>query len=280
MMIKKNPERGGLYAALFATVAGILLCFVPFLFEWDMMDGGFAFVLVCGLAVIGCIVASWIFWRRFRIWKRVMRGDDILAEWKLSPDAWSSFIESEVVRDAVGKKAILGILIVITVLVALGGLLLFDIKTAWGVAAVLGGVVLICIVVAFWNFHGRARALRKSPPRVLIGNTFAILGTELHVWDGLEAQLESAILQQDDSSTWIAIRYSCMADQGQQNYHVHLPVPESALRMAKLALATLTGTQPPPDSKEIPGPVSHSGEPLPVQPGDTHHRTPETSSTT
>lgn len=225
MTNEPNPAIGPLLISLGLVFVFIGLAFLPFVWSWDGMDGGYALTFVSGFAALGAAVAAWLFFRRAWLWRRMVRQERVLAQWRLAAEEWLEFVEKEKLRHG-GAQWLLLIVVGVFVVLIGGAFVVFDPENGWPVLAVLVGVWVLCLLAVVLNTRRRNRRLREAPPRVVIGDSFLLLGHEFHVWGDFGSCLENAFVKQGRTSSTLEVAYSFPSKNGRQVVEVVLPVPE------------------------------------------------------
>jgi hypothetical protein len=94
-MYHKNPQRRNALIWLFISLAGLLMVFIPFVFDVDMMNGGGVLIFVGMVFSISGILVSVIFFKRSGALKRMFTGEGLLAHWIYDKTTWKKHSENE-----------------------------------------------------------------------------------------------------------------------------------------------------------------------------------------
>jgi hypothetical protein len=224
---------------LAVAIALFLSCFVPALCDWNMMNGGFAWVMVMGFATLVACIATWIYWGRGRQAESLIAGTgDFIAEWSVPAALWQEIIQREYREEKSAKRQLLMIVWFFCIATGVAFILYDHVAGPW-VGAVMVVVMLATGLAAALTPGARLRRQSAAETRVRVGRGCVMLGDELHTWSRAGSCLRSVELQEEPGLHWLRIRYAFFTRAGMQEAQVLLPVPPREVEKARQAAAEL-----------------------------------------
>ena len=231
----RNSRRALVVAALL-----FLACFIPKLAGWDMMRGGFAWIMLAGFAALAALITAAIFRGRGRQAQALLSGTGgFIAEWTVPGDLWRDIIQRQFEEEKAAKKSLLRIVWFFCIVTGIGFILYDPEAGVW-----VGGMMLFTMfatwLAATLTPGMRLRSLSASETRVRVGRQCVMLGDELHSWNLVGSWLQGAEVQQEDGRQWLRVRYAFLTRAGIQEEEVLLPVPENEEEKARHAAEELS----------------------------------------
>jgi len=201
---------------------------LPFIADWDMMGGGYAWITIVGFAAVAAGVTAVVLHRRARWDADLITGThELIAEWTVPEALWQRVTSRQFEQQTLVKRGLL--LIVWFWCIVIGvGFVIADPEDGWAVAAVMGLVMVVTAAAAAWFPRLRGRRLAAVPHRVAVARTRVRLGDEWHSWGAPGSRLRSARLVSEDGDHWLDVRYSYLSRTGVMTERVLLPVPVEA----------------------------------------------------
>jgi peptidoglycan/LPS O-acetylase OafA/YrhL len=214
---------------------------LPFMADWDMMRGGFAWVTIVGFAAFAAGVTGVVLRRRAR-WDHDLAAEtaDLIAQWTVPDALWRRVTGRLFQQQTMVKRWLLLIVWFWCIVIGIG-FVIVDPEDGWAVAVVMGLLMAITAVAAVALPRRRRHRLATAPHRVAVGRTRVLLGDEWHSWGGPGSRLRHARLADQDGEHWLDVRYSYLSRVGVLTECVLLPVPVEALADAQRAVDTLAG---------------------------------------
>ncbi|MCB1278657.1 hypothetical protein [Prosthecobacter sp.] len=240
--------------AWIVALIAFLACFVPGLAGWDMMDIGFALIMLCGMVSLTALITALVFRSRGKQAEALLSGTgEFIVEWSIPPELWREILQLQCEEEKTMKMGLLRIVWFFCVLFGVG-FIVFDPD-----AGIVVGVVMLLLMVmtgllAKLTPGARMRRLGKAETRVRVGKKCVMLGDELHSWSMPGSWLRDVALEEEDGRSWLRVCYAFITRTGIQEENVLLPVPPSEIPKAKFAgeaLAKVKRHEPPP----LPGTV-------------------------
>jgi len=236
----RNPEKT--YTAISAAVALFagLWIFLP---EWlgiDGMRGGFAISFVALFVCISAAVLIFFFRGRAAQVERILSGKDLLAHWTYAPDEWLRYVEAELKEQTQENRALW--LLISAFCVVIGGLFwLFDREAGGFVLAVLLGLSLLLLVVAYGVPRLRRRRQRRAPGEAWITRRAIFFDGSLLAWNSWGARLESAALREAsaEAPACLKLEVSYPSRSGRQTQTLRIPIPAGRAAEAQAVVEQL-----------------------------------------
>lgn len=219
-------------------VCGILCAatLIPFIANWDMMRGGYAWITIVGFAALAAGVTAIVLRRRARWDEDLVAGThDLIAEWTVPDALWRRVTSRQFEQQTTVKRGLLLIVWFWCIVIGIG-FVVMDPEQGWAVAAALVLLMAVTAMAAAALPRRRRDRLATAPHRVAVARTRVLLGDEWHSWGGPGSRLRHMRLEQHDDAHWLDVRYSYLSRAGVLTEHVLLPVPPEALADAQRAV--------------------------------------------
>lgn len=234
-----NHEARVARIAFWVLIGFVVLAFVPGWAGIDMMEKGFALVMLCVFFAIASSITWLLFRRRARMLDRFLKGRDVLIRWNIPADVWVRHVAEDLKEEKEGKKGLFLIAAFWVVLIG-GGFAIFAGEAGRMVALVLLGVLAILVPFAFWLPKVRAARMLKRPTPVIIGREGAYVGGELHDWKLVGSFLSGAKIDDTKDPKQVCIDYYYISGRGAPvPCEVRLPIPPGKDEEAKHAVEEL-----------------------------------------
>jgi hypothetical protein len=241
-----NPRRRTMRRALVLTLVFVGAMLIPAVVEMDMMNGGYALVIMAGFAAMSCLVTALVYLPLARNFDQLFAGDGVIAEWRFDPEAWRQFTDSDFAEESGAKKGLWWMVSIIIVVVS-GGFVLVqqDEASVWVAGAMLGVIVLLRIVATVTPRLSR-RAHQLNGGRILIGRNGVWQGGVHHAWNTAGSRLERVGLGADEATgrPWLVLTYSYPTRAGMEETAIRLPVPDGNLGEAHRVTEALLAANP------------------------------------
>lgn len=214
-------------------------CFVPSMTGMNMMNGGYAIIVLCGFGVMSAVITALMYGARGRrVAALLAHGGDFIAEWQVPQPMWQEIMRKQFEEERGYKRMLLKIVWFFCILFGIG-FPLCDNEDGWWVTLVMAVMMLITGLLAVLVPERRFRRLCATEAWVRVGRKCVMLGDELHAWTILGSWLSEVTLCEEDGLHWLQVHYSFITRTGIQDETVFLPVPENAMAMAEHAAAEL-----------------------------------------
>lgn len=209
---------------------------LPFVADWDMMRGGYAWITIVGFAAFAALVTAIVLHRRAQ-WDHDLDAGthNIIAEWNVPDALWQRVTNRQFEQQTMAKRGLLLIVWFWCIVIGIG-FVVMDPEQGWPVAAVLALVMAVTAVAAVAFPRRRRHRLVTAPHRVAVARTRVLLGDEWHSWSAPGSRLRSLRLVQQDHEHWLDVSYSYLSRAGVLTERVLLPVPPEALVDAQRAV--------------------------------------------
>jgi hypothetical protein len=215
-------------------------CFIPSLGGWDMMNGGYAMIVLSGFVSMAAVITALMFRSRGKQAEALLSGTgEFVAEWSIPAELWREIIQLQYEEEKAAKKVLLRIVWFFCITIG-AGFIIYDPEAGIWVAAVLLFIMVATGLAATLTPGARLRRLSATETRVRVGRKCVMLGDELHSWSMVGSWLQGVELETAEDRYWLRVRYAFITRTGVQEEQVLLPVPPSEMAKAELAVAELT----------------------------------------
>lgn len=166
-----------LIAAIFFGILTVL----PFM-EWSPVAGFWALTMISFFLFLSSLMIAWMFRARSEKLQTLISGENLLAEWTLTPAQKENYINYFFERE---KSQNTGILLSITfvAIIVFGLFILFIDEGKLVMFGVLVGLILFLSLFAFGMPYYYRYSNRKKDGRILIGAKYAYINGYFHNWD-------------------------------------------------------------------------------------------------
>lgn len=217
-----------------------LACFIPSLGDWDMMNGGFAMIVLSGFVCMTAVITALMFRSRGKQAATLVGGTgEFITEWKIPAQLWREILQLQYEEEKAAKKALLRIVWFFCVLFGVG-FVVYDPEAGVWVAAIMLVMMVLTGLAATLTPGARLRHLSGVEMCARVGKECVMLGDELHSWSMPGSWLQGATLEEESGRRWLRVNYAFITRAGIQEEQVLLPVPESEISKAELAAQELT----------------------------------------
>lgn len=227
-----NKRRRTLRRALFLMFVFIGVCFIPAFVDMDMMNGGYALIVLSGFAAITCLITAIVYVPLARDWDRLFSGKDVLVDWRYDEQSWLEFTEADFQEELQTKKQIWWLVFVITIVVLIGFVAMLRDEASVYVALGMLGFMGVLRILAVTMPRLTRRTHLKSGRRILIGQHGVWQGGVHHAWGSLGSSLDQieALIDEEQAKAWLVLTYSYPTRTGREETQIRLPVPNNDLR--------------------------------------------------
>ena len=217
-----------------------LACFIPSLGDWDMMNAGYAMIVLSGFVCLTAVITALMFRSRGKQAEALISGTgEFIAEWSIPAELWREILQRQYEEEKSAKKMLLRIVWFFCLTIG-GGFIIYDPEAGVWVAAVLLFVMVATGLAATLTPGARLRRLSTTETRVRVGKKCVMLGDELHSWSMVGSWLQGVDLETEEGRYWLRVRYAFLTRAGVQEEQVLLPVPPAEMPKAELAVTELT----------------------------------------
>jgi hypothetical protein len=217
-----------------------LACFIPSLGDWDMMNRGYAVIVLSGFVCLTAVITALMFRSRGKQAEALISGTgEFIAEWSIPAELWREILQRQYEEEKSAKKMLLRIVWFFCLTIG-GGFIIYDPEAGVWVAAVLLFVMVATGLAATLTPGARLRRLSTTETRVRVGKKCVMLGDELHSWSMVGSWLQGVDLETEEGRYWLRVRYAFLTRTGVQEEQVLLPVPPAEMPKAELAVTELT----------------------------------------
>ena len=239
MNFSQNPlQRTALIWGILILV-GFCGIIAPFVFGMDGPGGGFALAFISMIFTAGAIVATIIYSRMAQTASNFLKGENLLAHWRYSPEEWKSYTENQFTVDKSNKKTLFIILVVIAVIVAVV-FLIINREAGVFVALVLLAVVGLVGLVAYATTRVDHSDNLKHQGEAFIGRNGVYLNRRLHIWKGLGSRLEGVTFEEGKVPI-LKFAYSTLNGTARAYYSARVPIPAGEEETAKQIASEIGG---------------------------------------
>lgn len=217
-----------------------LACFIPSLGDWDMMNGGYAMIVLSGFVCMTAVITALMFRSRGKQAAALLSGTgEFITEWSIPADLWREILQRQYEEEKSAKKMLLRIVWFFCITIGIG-FIVYDPEAGVWVAAILLLMMVLTGLAATLTPGARLRRLSTTETRVRVGKKCVMLGDELHSWSMVGSWLQGVNLETEEGRYWLRVRYAFITRAGIQEEQVLLPVPPCEMAKAELAVAELT----------------------------------------
>ena len=217
-----------------------LACFIPSLGGWNMMNGGYAMIMLSGFVCMAAVITALMFRSRGKQAKALLSGTgEFVAEWSIPAELWREIIQRQFEEEKAAKKVLLRIVWFFCITIGIG-FIVYDPEAGVWVSVVLLLLMIVTGLAATLAPGIRLRRLSTTETRVRVGRKCVMLGDELHSWSMIGSWLQGVNLETEEGRYWLRVRYAFITRAGIQEEQVLLPVPPCEMAKAELAVAELT----------------------------------------
>lgn len=233
----QNPERAGIVAGIIMGLAGAAMMILPGLVGLDGMSGGYALGFIGLFLVIAGVVTAAVYRSRFVALEKILASQDILAQWRYTPDEWQRYAAAEFEQESSDKRSLW--LLIAAISAVIGGVFyVADPEGGLVVAAILAGLLVVLAFFALAVPRLEYRRNRQSAGEAVIASNGIVLNGRLHVWDQWGSRLDGVSWVEGDPPV-IAFDISYPGRSGRQSYTARVPVPRGQEAAARHVLARL-----------------------------------------
>lgn len=158
-----------------------ILTILPFM-EWSPIAGVWAIAFVSFFLFISSLIIMWMFRGRSQKLQTLISGENLLAEWTLSPEQKSNYINYFYEQEK-GKNMAILFSISFIALIVFGIFILFIDEGKLAMLGVLVGLILFLAFFAFVMPIYYKNSNQKGDGKVLIGAKYAYINGYFHNWD-------------------------------------------------------------------------------------------------
>lgn len=218
----KNTQRSAAVIWLLIGVFGLLMIFMPSMFDIDIMDGGAALIFLGIFAAITGVIVSIMFFKRARVVDDAFSDTSFLIHWTYEKDTWDKYAEKEFQFRKSGNRALF--MLVGGMCLAAGIIfVIIDPDAGRYVLLVMLGVIVILGITAILTAVMPYNRNKKRVGEVYIFNNGLYINGQTHIWKGFAARLDKVI--HDSRNNLLKFTYSAITRVGRQHYTVLVPIP-------------------------------------------------------
>lgn len=224
----RNKPRRVVRNALIVTAVFILLA-VAAGYTLDGMNGGYAAIVGCGFVALTSLITALVYVPRAKEFDRLVNQLQPLAHWTIGEDEWKAFAEVDRKENAASNKAVLLLLIVISVIVC-GGLA-FLYKDRFFLYLLAGIIVFYSIVAAITPYL-RKQALNNGTREVIISEEAILVGGTFQTWKHLGARLRNVVVSSDGPVPMLQLLIDFPTRTGYEENVIRAPIPPGKMEEA------------------------------------------------
>jgi len=205
-----------------ASLIGLL---TPGVIGREGAEGGFAVSAFCLFILISAVVTAIVYFRLSAQEAKILRGVDLIARWKYSPEEREKFAELEYKIDRSYKKYLLYMIIFFALLFGIGYWIL---DPESGISVFLSMLGLIVLMTAIFSISIFATHRKNSKKRgdVYISRRGIIANRRLYSWKMLGTKLRQIRYDHESAPKYLEFEFSTLARYGTARNSVRIPVPK------------------------------------------------------
>ncbi len=235
--MKENPQWKSVLVSLVITVIGVIMMLVPFVFEMDGINGGYALAVFGLLVFTTGIIAAFVYARRARMLSAIFAGKNLLAHWTYTPDEWRSYTEKAHKEKKASNKGI--VLVIAAWAIVIGVIFIIINPEDWKFPLFFCvGLIAIIAPIAYLPVLLDYRRNKRYMGEAYISRNGVYLNRVFHTWQGLGAQLESVVYEEEARS--LLFTYRAPDRTGLRQYTVRVPVPRGQEKAARKIIVEFT----------------------------------------
>jgi uncharacterized Tic20 family protein len=177
----KNNQQTTVNKLLIAAGIFAILTVLPFM-EWSPVSRAWALAFISFFLCICSLVIAWMFRGRSKKLQSLITGENLLAEWTLSPEMKERYIHYFFHEERGKNFAVLTVISVMAVII-FGLFILFIDEGKLFMLGVLAALILFLSLFAFGMPYYYRYTNRKGDGKVLIGAKYAYVNGYFHNWD-------------------------------------------------------------------------------------------------
>ncbi|MCX7842298.1 MAG: hypothetical protein N2489_04405 [Clostridia bacterium] len=180
-MARKNKERRSANICLAIALLGLAAIVIPLVLEMDMMNGGYASIVIGAFVGLTGFLVFLMFYSRAKVFENMLTGSNLLAHWHYSNDFWQKEMKEEIVDTGIAKiaGAVLGGIF------ALIGIVVFfaDTDENGTFLLIMLGVGIFFTLVGFVAAAANKKRLQEALPEALIAREGIYYKGDLYTWN-------------------------------------------------------------------------------------------------
>ena len=173
---EKIVKRSYIVIGIFA-----LLTILPHM-EWSPVSGFWALSFISLFLFISSLVVMWMFRARSKKLQSLISGENLLAEWTLTPEQKEKYVDYFYEQEKTKNMAILFSISFVSIIV-FGLFILFIDEGKLAMLGVWAGLIVFLSFFAFGMPLYYKNSNRKGDGRILIGAKYAYINGYFHNWD-------------------------------------------------------------------------------------------------
>lgn len=243
----RNPARGGVITGAVLSIVGALACLYPFLADMDMMNGGFALILIGFVVLLSGLITLGVFLAQAASATRMQSGVGVLAHWQYSETEQQAATQLDYDAYQGNNRVLLmivtGFIVACTVLFSLISVADSGEINGPFVMIMLGVLLLLAIVSMLAPQAAHRQAQTATPEAIISRNGLIVFGAQ-HTWGSLGSKLLKVeiVSDGDRANLQFTIRYLTRASLLlYSTYTVNVPIPPGCEGEAGQVVAGLMG---------------------------------------
>lgn len=199
----KNNERIYANICLILFILGSIIFLAQFIMNTDMMNGGFATIILSGFLAFATLIFFIVFNKRDREKSKIMNNRDIIGRWNFPKEQIQKNkkeVEEYKFISRIGSS-ILGIIIFLI------GVFIFIIDDNSGIQYLLlmAGVAIFIVMVVFLITEIRYRRIINDQDGVIFTHSGMYYKGDIYIWDGIASKLESVLIDPQDNNNLLVV---------------------------------------------------------------------------
>ncbi|NTV90733.1 MAG: hypothetical protein HGA22_10325 [Clostridiales bacterium] len=230
----KNRERKSANISLIFVLIGVIMISAPFLLQADMMNWGFASVVVGGFILFAAGISFLLFNKRAKVTSDILNETNLLARWTYDPEYWRREVAEEI-ESLSGIRIIGGIIGGILAIIGFI-IMLTDPEDNAAFFLVMLAIGLIIFFIALASAAVQKKRLLNEPGEAVIVRDGVYYKGQLTDWNGVTSVLEGVCIDPRNPAN-LLFAYKYLSGSRARMPHMHpgtlqIPIPQGAEQSA------------------------------------------------
>jgi uncharacterized membrane protein HdeD (DUF308 family) len=238
--VRNNHYGRTAFFGLGVLILGILVLFNPGFIGLSGSSAGLViYALGIFLVLIG-LIAALVYFRLASALSSVFKQENVLVQWKYTPQEWETYTEREYKTEPAGRKRLFLLAVVITICVGLV-FWLMEPDNLLPILLIVPGIIAVTGISGLLSARTIRTQNKQIPGEVVISLDGIYLNRRAHIWKGIGTRLEKAFYEErDPGSPGLIFEYSAPSRGERELYTVRIPVPEGQGDLAKRIAADIS----------------------------------------
>jgi hypothetical protein len=216
--------------AFILTVLMIAGAFITGYSDLNGIDGGYALIVLFGFLALASFVTALVYIPRAKEFDKLLNLLNPLAHWTYTQQEWDSFIKENLKEMISVNKALLRMVIIVSLVVCV---ILFLMYRHYLPLLIVAVIILMLSIVAFLAPRIRTSILRNGIHEAYIGDKSAYVGGTFQTWAQLGARLVAVDINSESAVPILNITFEFPTLRSTQQEIVRIPVPGGKMEEAK-----------------------------------------------